>query len=131
MKDLREFLHFYIGCEIYDHFNDEILTLTPHAFAGYMEHWDKPEDGQIKPLLRPISSLTIDEFRELVDIGSSESAFNNWMAKRMSDHLTFLTLAQYGGNEGLRKLCKWGIDIFWLIPDGIALDKTTWKKIPR
>lgn len=88
MKQLFEVLHYYIGCLVYDSFNDVVVELTPMAYAGYMSH--KPaktdEDLQIKPLLFPLSTMTREQMYAMCKLYSPEIwgdyRYNKWKRHR-------------------------------------------------
>lgn len=81
------------------------------AYAGYMEHWEKPEDGQVKPILRPLSSMTEDEYLEAHEIGA---AFNEENRYELMQSMAAVT--QY--------LLSKGFDLFGLIESNLAISST-------
>lgn len=109
--EAKEILHHYIGCEVYDTFNDCKLILTPKAYAGYMEHWDKPEDGQIKLLLTDVNDITSE------DLTIIETINGFYAAKSFKDRTI-------GDAKITSYLIKRGYDVFGLIEKGNAIDKT-------
>lgn len=49
----------YIGCKVFDNFNDEYLTLTGYNLHGYMDGLAEDEPMQIKPILRKLEDMDI------------------------------------------------------------------------
>lgn len=85
----------------------------------------------VKPILRPLSSLTEAEARELYELeyspeklpdNAQETALRWWREKDQWYVKTETTLI--GSPFVWLKLLSWGIDLFGLIESGLALDAT-------
>jgi hypothetical protein len=110
------YLHLYLGCDCYDHFNACKIVLTPKAYAGYMEHWTNPEDGQIKPILRPLSDMTEEEIEWLDE-------HDDFYDKNLSDETEPFVIIEWQA-ERIKYLISKHFDVFGLIEAGLAIDKT-------
>ncbi len=133
IKEIKNYLHLYLGCECYDHFNDVTINLTPLAYAG----WDKREDEQIKLILRSLSDMTELEAIELAKLSEMDEHFNEvrWERNTYND----IIVSWQGANEdrevfnatGERFYCAeqftWLLskhfDLFGLIEAGLAIDE--------
>jgi hypothetical protein len=115
METIKDYLHLYIGCKVYDTFNDVTIELTPMSYAGYTQpRWYKDEDSQIKPLLRPLSSMTEEEGIE------SETEWNK--GRTLGDSVgQALNMANA---FRIKYLLSKHFDLFDLIEKGLALDST-------
>ena len=98
-KDIKDYLHLYLGCEAmltFKNGNIEKVTITTLPV-------EKPE--RFKPILRPLSDMTAEEMLEC------------------SSLKTMGTLFQIMG-ETTKYLLSKHFDLFGLIEAGLALDKT-------
>ena len=57
----KDVAHFYRDITCYDSFNDENIILSPNMVFAYSH---KDAFDQIKPILKPITDITEDDFRE-------------------------------------------------------------------
>lgn len=112
MEMIKDYLHLYIGCKVYDTFNDVVLTLTPMAYVGYMEHWQV--ESQIQPFLRPLSSVTEEEGIEAEAEWNRGRALGDSIGQAISIAYAFRT----------KYLLSKHFDLFGLIENGLALDAT-------
>lgn len=65
-KKLKDYLHLYMGCEVYDDTNKYKQPITPALLSTY---WNEEEDdymGQIKPILRSLHYATREEREEMI-----------------------------------------------------------------
>lgn len=99
-KKLIDYLHHYIGCDVYDTFNDVIVQLTPKAYFGYIDG-SVDTDLQIKLLLIPVS-----------DVPMSIMHYHNSIV---------------GDAEQIKYLISESVDIFGLIDKKMAFDKLLFK----
>ena len=122
-KDIKDYLHLYLGCEILTGTGNvtliavqkEVIPCTNFRIIvlnGNVVHEVSGRD--FKPLLRPLSDMTEDEDDKIDSLMPSPSYRDNinenyWNVKQ------FLYL-----------LSK-GFDLFNLIPEGLAIDKTKLK----
>lgn len=111
MTQIADYLFMYLNSEIYCVTPDGIGKLCTLSMLGnhglgmnpgYKEY--APENGVIKPILRPWSDITEEEKKELEIV-----------AERFENRL--LVQSNY---ESMRKALKMRIDIFGLIEDGVA-----------
>ena len=109
MKDLRNYLHFYIGSFVYDSFNDEKVLLTPSAYVGYMNNWKDESDRQIVLLLVPVKI-------GLMMMNSEEKRAFNDSGFIGSVNLDLMVWTP----EAVLLACKHCLDIFDLIGAGLA-----------
>ena len=120
MKDIKDYLHLYLGCEVYVERYDKIGTLVMVSSESRMgwvrlRNPDISEWQEIKPILRPLSDMTEEEKDDFADHGyefedNGELPVNIWKGVNMSGHVLWL-------------LSK-GFDLFGLIEAGLAIDKT-------
>jgi hypothetical protein len=103
-KDIKDYLHLYLGCECLGN-NGKPYTLKPSHFPS---NWKEGINGH-KPILRPLSDMTEEEKKD----------YNN--RKQRKGHM-----AQVHAYNTLWLLSK-HFDLFGLITDGLAIDKTTLK----
>lgn len=140
MKDIRDYLHLYLGCEVYDEnpkdekFRRYVLTGKE---LGYYEH----RLHTIKPILRRLSSMTEDQAIHLAKLSEWENHFREVRVERNSFNDRIITWQ--GANESRESfnatgelfycadqfqwLLKMGFDLFRLIGDGLAIDAETIK----
>ena len=134
MKEIKDYLHLYLGCDVQYTFKSEYSDVV-ELRIGILESIDrngncvithKDKDGKIihaftrlhigsfKPILRPLSSMTPKEKLELSRLNLSE-----WSAD----------LVKY---QAIRT--KWYLskqfDLFGLIEAGLAIDATTLNNTP-
>lgn len=141
MKDIKDYLHFYIGCKA--------------EFLGYKKTWTGDitiftimamadgELGYVKPILRPLSDITESEAKELI-IRDNRQYLVDWIEKGQyeeypdrQDYSTYLSrlhdndecycsqlLQAIGNFEVWTYLLSKGFDLFGLIESGLAIDKT-------
>lgn len=112
-RKLNDYLHFYLGCEFeYEvdakRYRDIIKSVGTTVNAMF-----RPEEILI--LLRPLSDMTMDEWNE---IGKKSRSGQN--IRTAGD------LWKMNAEETAYLISK-GFDLFNLIPDGLAIDKTTLK----
>lgn len=119
MKKIEDCLHLYLGCEIMDECNAKVGKLVgidpfntcpvvvQHATIWHLDY------HEVKLILRPLSDMTEEEAKEhdlLTDLCYS-AANKFWDRARTEAAVTSYLLKQ-------------GFDLFGLIEEGIAIDKT-------
>lgn len=132
MKELKDYLPFYLGCEVFGTYNDasgsrgyltgvinggtecEIQFFLEDGFNVEEEPYFNNAE-EIKPLLRPLSDMTEDE-RERFG-WQDESEF-----RYLSDAHQVMKNYYYGWQ--FIDLLKLHFDLFGLIESGLAIDKT-------
>lgn len=145
-EDLRRFLPLYIGCEVMvtrpesasvqmrltgisiDDMDSEDEMFSAQVFEG-----DGPDayegegnilvgEEEVQPILRPLSSMTEEDYKEMQSQG-----LGNYI--RVEDWLTRYNdgvFDEFSPKMWLFLLSK-HFDLFNLIPSGLAIDKTTMK----
>jgi hypothetical protein len=140
-KELKDYLHLYLGCKILR--PDMRTQLTMSGISGDIIHFLEEGRGETygtvslaKPILRPLSDMTVDEAVQLIEIGTS---VYNFISIRKVDryevmydggyptskrtwlyHLRFSELKA----EQFHFLLSKNFDLFELIEAGLAIDKT-------
>jgi hypothetical protein len=116
MKEIKDYLHLYLGCKIV--FNDDMVWILSgvHRFYAILDGGAfgviKVTDySTIKPILRPLSNMTEDEIMEwrLINAGSQMP-----------------TIQQSA--EEVKHLLSKHFDLFGLIEAGLAIDATSTAK---
>lgn len=121
MTKFKDVAHLYLGCECI--LDGEKVKLS----AYHIEFWN---DG-IKPLLRPLDSMTEEEWlanrdKFSFDVISAYSSRNETFCDKPKIVLIFenrLNTNTLRFKDGL-ELIKMGFDLFSLIPNNEAIDKT-------
>jgi len=135
MKHLKDFLPFYIGQDVYN--GNEIGTLVGVRYDSVNQFSEaivcyapgksvkrktiriiNPAD--LRLILRPASSLTLDEMIECQESAGPEQLL---VESNKSDIERFMVNIMYEAPY-LLWLTKKGIDVFGLIPARLAFDKT-------
>lgn len=115
-KDIKDYLHLYLGCEIITHSVDGKQVAKQILNTSWLDEIQRGYNP-VKPILRPLSNMTEEEGKE------AESAWNEFMG--------FGETISRGMNcahaNRIKYLLSKGFDLFGLIEAGLALDKTTLK----
>lgn len=109
MKNIKDYLHLYIGCKVSYTGMANNRTLTVKWLGGLLEAngWQN-----IKPILRPLSDMTEEEFK---------AAGLVTHPKHWKEHI-----ANYSFQiRTITYLLSRGFDIFGLIEENLAINKTT------
>lgn len=131
MKKLSDYLHLYLGCYINRAGRIEKIDYSLLIYTDANNLWE-----HTKPLLRPLSDMTEEEVVTLIykrsNIYLNVRFVEFWMNKvrfefeyksssrRRTDDQSFDEL----DSGQFLYLLKQGFDLFNLIPDGLAIDKT-------
>lgn len=138
-KDIKDYLHLYLGCEAEVSNIPDGLAITDHpqivTIDGTVVDCLLMMYSSIKPILRSLSSMTEEEAKEIAKMYFSTIPFkdkyfslqkNGWYI-RIKYHQATLV---YGGTgysdftpEIFRHLLSKGFDLFNLILEGLAIDK--------
>lgn len=115
MKQLKDYLHLYLGCEVAVNYNlnevggmmiDKVTGVYDDGSAsisnGYLEPISK-----LKPILRPLSDLRFEEKQE--------------QAKLFNEAINTDALPEA---VGIAYMLSKHFDLFGLIESGLAIDKT-------
>lgn len=110
-KEIKDYIHLYLGCEVMvesdnsDSYKDVIEAIVVEESVNLKKtsdyYFEGYNDFEIKLLLRPLSDMTDEE----ADI-------------------THGILNDYHTHEATRFLLSKHFDLFNLIPEGLAIDKT-------
>lgn len=111
MKDIKDYLHLYLGCEICKADGSGNFKLTPHTLSQMNLPNTTPDIKKGKPILRPLSSMTEEE------LSAMESIYGFYASKPYAERLGT-------DAEVTRHLLSKGFDLFNLIPEGLAIDST-------
>jgi hypothetical protein len=114
MKDIKDYLHLYFGCDVRITINIEgnpvIEKLTAKVLADEIEcHIG------IKPILRRLNDMTDEEKAEC-----------KRLMTQGTDGVHNVVISVYSF-ESMRYMLSIGIDLFNLIPEGLAIDSKTLK----
>jgi hypothetical protein len=126
MKQIKNYLHLYLGCEAIIHFmNEDIVCEIITVSNGGAFLSGKSKDGKavnrhgavdgVKPILRPLSDMAKDEMDRCMEIKSVSTG-----GIVIRD-----VIISVSDPEITRYLLSKGFDLFNLIPEGLALDKNT------
>lgn len=113
--EIKDYLHLYIGQKVWtahkalNNGEPQALTITINNLHEILH---KYEDSKL--ILRPLSDMTEEE--------KSES-----MRIYYTDKIELLAIMDVAHFELCRYLLKQGLDLFNLIPAGLAIDKTSLK----
>ncbi len=129
-KQIKDYLYLYIGCNVKvvsypsHKFSDDaqLIGITPYeenVQVCYAENGDIDwiNFGCIKPVLRPLSDMTVEERRE---IAFKKQVLDDINMRSSTDMDIFIMCGDIS-----RYLLKQGFDLFGLISSGLAIDKTT------
>jgi hypothetical protein len=161
-RDLKDFLHLYIGCDVQYPNTDGKLMIAAlsgvsradgvettykkkrfkkgEAVGDYLSWrpngYHNSDATQLKLILRPLSDMTEEEMGEYWSIiGGSPHLFDkDYFMEWLTNGIT-----ESGWEEGMifgsfeaalttQYLLSKGLDLFDLIPSGLAIDKTTIQK---
>lgn len=126
MRKIEDYLHLYLGCDVYDSWNEKTGKLVEIKNTGkgvgvlHQTVWYMKAD-EIKLLLRPLSDMTDDELQEcgnMVYDFSDEPELNN---HRWQDFEVLLAPEQF------HWLLNKHFDLFGLIESGLAIPKASLK----
>lgn len=132
-KDIKDYLHLYLGCWC------ECSPPRTEIFHGQLQQIDvngccvvadisvtrNTHVRFIKPILRPLSSMTFEEFRKLFGENFSES-YCKARIKSINSSMWVLykTIGEIGNFDTVPNLLAEGFDLFNLINEDLVIDKT-------
>lgn len=140
-RNIRDFIHLYLGCEcityggkipvsligIVKMQSGELKAFVGHEHNTYYVSLDMPE--YCRPILRLLSDMTEEEAKEFLRIDGITAGFMSVNAFGIRHNHTTWEFNPHG--EGMPAnpnqfafLLSKGFDLFNLIPDGLAIDKT-------
>lgn len=120
-KNIKDYLPFYLGQPIKTSSHGIGILDSVSKTCLHIE-FEKTIQGFLfihdcKLLLRPLSDMTDDEMEEIKKYSNNE--------KKYIETGLFINV----DGERHRILCKWGFDIFNLINEGLALDRTKYSNL--
>jgi hypothetical protein len=119
MKKIEDYIHLYLGCEVMDLYNNKVGKLVgvsgKDVLVSHNTQWCLAHK-EVKPILRPLSSLTGEEIEEMW--------YGHTGAEVRGEMPNGLTVFFNVTPEHVAYLLSLGIDLFSLIPSGLAIDKT-------
>jgi hypothetical protein len=126
MRDIKEYIHHYLGCEciISDLPKRMILEGGRTKIGGYL--LDCKDECTIKPILRKLSSMTEEEFKEFKNICDADfSKMTVIESMTKGEVVTRLCHSAFAQSYLLSK----HFDLFDLISSGLAIDKDELEKL--
>lgn len=116
MKDIKDYLHFYIGCDVLRPDGKTVLQIygIEGSLVVHRENSELTYSRMTgcKPILRPLADMTEEEIKER---GWSKLELNHAVSQERNRSLYT--------NEFLYLLSR-GFDLFNLISEGLAINKT-------
>ncbi len=124
MKDIKDYLYFHLGCEMINPYG-QIHKLTFDNYETLLV-WGKP-------ILRHMSDMTEKERGELLSIIGEPQMYKEYEFSIGDNGFLIVFIDGSGGSfgfnpEAIKYVLKKHIDIFDLITEGIAIDKTEIKQ---
>lgn len=116
MKQLKEYLHLYLGCEIMNGIDDKIRVLKSSNLDTYIY----TKVGNPKILLRPLSDMTEEE-KEQIGFSAFEILRKNEFGDKV---LPARNISAMWAAKQTAYLLSRHFDLFGLIESGLAIDKT-------
>lgn len=108
-KDIKDYLHLYLGC---DCDRSGRLERIDYSFLVWCENNHRLKD--VKPILRQLSDMTEEEEKQYHKI--RETGYTSNVERQMLNDAA-----------GTKYLLSLGFDLFNLIPDGLAINKSSLK----
>jgi hypothetical protein len=133
-KNIKDYLHLYLGCEVL--WEDESgNTGGTEILDGHLIESSKVLKIIIKPILRPLSDITKEEVADLMGVdgfikrGNWSEPFFQCEYEDLSNDQRFkhLYITQMSPTQTVF-LIKSRFDLFNLIPEELAIDKTKTNK---
>lgn len=116
MKELKDYLHLYIGCKLQRGGTVTYALLSAAEYASF-DAW-----SDLKPILRPLSDMTEEEKTEY------KAKFNGMESTNILPEIRAGRLINFHLNSKspfeVAFLLSKGFDLFGLIEAGLAIDKT-------
>lgn len=133
-KQIKDYLHFYLGCEC-EVANRKTLLIGCHTNGNYQiahaigaqDYW---QAKYIKPILRPLSDMTEKDANKItwhlsMYAGNETQLEHHFIQALIHGSKYVLNMSDPDTFEIMRTLCKLEFDVFGLIEAGLAVDKTT------
>lgn len=141
IKDIKDYLHYYLGCEVEcPHGKGMLISVSNYdhiTVTGDGDKYYKPKE--VKPILRPLSDMTEEEGREYAQhygikghhpVTITEENGYVKVSIGYKDHMASLfPLSPHGQKpESLHYLLSKHFDLFGLIESNLAIDKSKLKQ---
>jgi hypothetical protein len=136
-KDIKDYLHLYLGCEYQYRYNDSAEWRPSQIRLSIKVLSDHPYRWEIKPILRPLSDMTEEEAIKYLRLkhnaysGEYEIKLRDngfwWLFKTIASDERFKFFGEMldeSNSDQFRWLLSKGFDLFGLIEAGLAIDKT-------
>jgi hypothetical protein len=145
-KQLKDFVQYYIGCRCLNTWftSEHPMYNNEWVLDGYNEHSPKPYllgntetetwTDSIKPILRRLNDITIEEYVEVckeVDSEVSEEEVRNSYPSFQKEGMNQMAVDEGDFPQALKAihyLLKQGFDLFGLLDAGLAVDEKTLTK---
>jgi hypothetical protein len=129
MKSIKEFLHLYLGCDVVYYENGEYKGFGVNTHALHVNIEMGLRKTEVKPILRPLSSMTEEEAIEMYDhLYPDVPRDSKFKSVTILSQLS-LPGMYYEGACSIHDYKGWfpyllsrGFDLFDLIPSGLAID---------
>lgn len=131
-KQLKDYLHLYIGCDVQTRFG--ITNFNYYT----LDLWSRGAYQEIRPILRPLSSITEEEAEKICFFNYGENYSWYIYGNEPNPHILHLLEGDekytdriklyIGTPEVWRYLLSKSFDLFGLIESGLAIDATTLQK---
>jgi hypothetical protein len=133
MKDIKDYLHLYLGSEC---FSDTGVTVRRLITLSLLQKSEQ-EFASITPILRPLSDMTEEEKINLFTLSFGNHRFTHFgydpiecIILADKDERIRVGLSVNSMSADAFRFClARGFDLFGLIEDGLAIDKTTLKEM--
>ena len=127
LKQLAPYLPYEVKGQLTGYPNGTTVTLgTVMSNKDKIWQIDMWLNGQVKPILRPLSDLTIDIIRQLISFDIVDFRMSNEIEDDFSidvnDEMVGWTSLSY---QEYQNIIAYHFDIFKLIPQGLAVDINT------
>lgn len=124
-KDIKDYLHLYLGC---DCDRSGRLERIDYSFLVWCENNHRLKD--VKPILRALSDMTEEEIQTLYGIYNSGKECKPHLLKTWYSNFNwhYADASQHRVRfDAIPFLLSRGFDLFNLIPDGLAINKSSLK----
>lgn len=139
MKEIKDYLHLYLGCECLQPFKDKgkthVISIHTNGLVqvahstGSQDFWNIE---YIKPILRPLSDMKKEEWQEVWGVIGGTPHLYEYGIDEVKEGLSKgdwsesgIVMDYYTMSCVLNYFRKINIDCDDLIPSGLAIDKTT------
>jgi hypothetical protein len=132
MENIKDYLHLYLGCKFIHNTQKGIFELSGfNLYSGFAQNSLVVETfpiGTIKLILRPLSDMTDDEAWQIwgkIPRNRDHGVTNPKCA--LTDRTFHFNWPLHNWSIAVKEMLALHFDVFNLIPEGLAIDKTTIK----